>query len=129
MNILLTANVRLNLWTTEIVANADPEVIEKIIDPGNISEAIQIDSKWIQSKEAAGKLMTTMANAVDNFSKDLSLSIFGNPMIQVGDVINLNYPLMGVNDQKYFVTSVSHDFNNGLDTKLGLNMLSKGTEY
>lgn len=126
---LLTANVRLNLWTTEIVANADPEVIEKIIDPGNTSETVQIDSKWIQSKEAAGKLMTTMANAVDNFSKDLSLSIFGNPMIQVGDVINLNYPLMGVKDQKYFVSSVSHDFNNGLDTKLELNMLSRGTEY
>lgn len=126
---LLTTNVRLNLWTTEIVANSDPQIIEKIIDPGNTSETVQIDSKWIQSKEAAGKLMTTISNAIDNFSKDLSLSIFGNPMIQVADVINLNYPLMGIKDQKYFVSSVSHDFSNGLDTKLGLNMLSKGTEF
>lgn len=122
-------NVWLNLYTPEIITTSDPEILEQVIDPGNTSETIQIDSKWIQSKGAASKLMNIMSNSIDNFSKDLSLSIFGNPLVQVGDVINLNYPLMGVNNQKYFVTSVSHDFSDGLQTKLGLNMLSKGTEY
>lgn len=126
---LATARVWLNLWTTEIVANSDPDIIERIIDPGNSSETVQLDSQLIQSKDAAGKLISLMANSVDNFSKDVNLNIFGNPLIQVGDIVNLTYPLMGLKDQKYFVSSVSHDFDTGLTTKLGLNMLSRGTEY
>ncbi|NCV45193.1 MAG: hypothetical protein EBW15_10545, partial [Actinobacteria bacterium] len=126
---LATARVWLNLWTTEIIANSDPDIIERIIDPANASETVQIDSQLIQSRDAAGKLLTLMSSSVDNFSKDVSLNIFGNPLIQVGDVVNLNYPLMGLKDQKYFVSSVSHDFDTGLTTKVGLNMLSGGTEY
>ena len=126
---LATARVWLNLWTTEIIANSDPDIIERIIDPANASETVQIDSQLIQSRDAAGKLLTLMSSSVDNFSKDVGLNIFGNPLIQVGDVVNLNYPLMGLKDQKYFVSSVSHDFDTGLTTKVGLNMLSGGTEY
>jgi len=122
-------DVRFNLYTVEIIAKSDQEVLEKITDAGNLSETIQIDSKWIQSKDAAGKLLTAIALSNDNFSKDVSLSIFGNPLIQVGDIINLTYPLMGLKDQKYFVSSISHDFSDGLETKLSLNMLSKGTAY
>jgi len=122
-------DIRLNLYTIEVISKADQETLEKITDTGNLSESISIDSKWIQSKEAAGKLMTAIALSNDNFSKDVSLNIFGNPLIQVGDIVNLTYPLMGLKDQKYFVSSISHDFNNGLGTKLGLNMLTSGTEY
>lgn len=118
--------VNLNLWTHEIIVPSDPENIEFITDPGNIGEVVQLDSSFIQSKDAANKLLKLISIGLDNFSKDVSLSIFGNPLIEVGDVVGLTYPLMGINQQKYIVHSVSHTYNNGLTTKLILNMLNRG---
>lgn len=118
--------VNLNLWTHEIVVPSDPEILEVITDPGNAGEVVQLDSSFIQSKDAAGKLLKVISAGLDNFSKDVTLSIFGNPLIEVGDVIGLTYPLMGINAQKYLVHSVSNTYNNGLTTKLTLNMLNRG---
>ena len=118
--------VNLNLWTHEIIVPSDPEIIEIVTDPGNIGEVVQLDSSFIQSRDAAGKLLKIVSSGLDNFSKDVTLNVFGNPLIEVGDVIGLNYPLMGINAQKYIVHSVSNTYNNGLTTKLTLNMLNRG---
>lgn len=118
--------VNLNLWTHEIIVPSDPEILEIVTDPGNPSEVVQLDSSFIQSKDAAGKLLKVISAGVDNFSKDVTLSIFGNPLIEVGDVVGLTYPLMGINAQKYLVQAVSNTYNNGLTTKITLNMLNRG---
>ncbi len=119
----------LNLWTQEIIAPSDPEILEKVIDPANMSEVVQLDSNWIQSKESANKLVTTIARGIDIFSQDVSIDIFGNPLIQVGDVVELSYNLGGLNEQKYMVHSVSQSFDNGLSTKLVLNVIDQGVSY
>ena len=121
--------INLNLWTHEIVAQSDPSLVEKIIDPSNISEVIQLDSQWIQSKDVANKLLSTVEKGIDGFSKDTSIQIFGNPLIQVGDVITITYTLAGLKQQKYIVHSVSQNFNQGLKTTIVLNMLDKGISY
>ena len=112
--------VNLNLWTHEIVAPSDPEIVEAIIDPANISEVIQLDSEWIQSKSAANKMLKLVQMGIDGFSKTVSLEIFGNPLIQVGDIITLSYSLNGISGQRYLVHSVSHSFDTGLSTRLVL---------
>jgi len=121
--------VNLNLWTHEIIAPSDPKVIEKIVDPVNATEVAQVDSQWIQSEQSANRLMTVIEKGFDGFSKDTQLIIFGNPMIQVGDVITVNYTLSALNQQKYTVHSVSHVFNQGLKTTLVLNQIDKGLSY
>jgi hypothetical protein len=121
--------INLNLWTHEIVAQSDPQIIEKIIDQSNIAEVIQLDSQWIQSKDAANKLLATVEKGIEGFSKDTSIQIFGNPLVQVGDVLTLTYKLAGLKQQKYIVHSVSQTFNQGLKTTLVLNMLDKGITY
>jgi hypothetical protein len=121
--------VNLNLWTHEIIAPSDPNIIEKIVDPANISEVAQVDSPWIQSKQAANKMLSVIAKGFDGFSRDTQLTIFGNPLIQVGDIFVLTYSLAGINQQKYFVHSVSQTFDQGLKTVLVLNMLERGVSY
>jgi hypothetical protein len=121
--------VKLNLWTHEIIAQSDPEIIEKVIDPSNIAEVIQLDSQWIQSKEVANKLLNTVQKGIEGFSKDTTVQIFGNPLIQVGDIITISYSLAALNSQKYIVHSVSQSFNQGLKTVLVLNSLDKGIQY
>lgn len=120
--------VNLNLWTHEIVAPSDPEILEYITDPSNLSEVAQLDSVWIQSKEAANKILSVAAKGFDGFSKDTAMEIFGNPIIQVGDVLDISYTLAGLNHQKYLVHSVSQTFDQGLKTKLVLNMIDKGVQ-
>jgi hypothetical protein len=126
---LMPVSVVLNLWTQEIIAPSDPEIIEKITDPTNLSESVQLDSMWIQSKESANKLVNTIAKGLDNFSKDVSLQIFGNPLIQVGDIVQVSYNLPGLNQQKYLVHSISHSFDTGLSTSITLNMIDSGVDY
>jgi len=126
---IMPFDISLNIWTHEIIAPSDPEVLEKILDPSNISEAVQLDSNWIQSKDAANKLINIISKGIDIFSKDVSIQIFGNPLLQVGDVVQLSYNLGGLNSQKYIVHSVSQSFDNGLSTALVLNMITDGVSY
>lgn len=118
---IVRVTINLNLWTHEIVAPSAPEILETIIDQSNLAEVIQLDSEWIQSKSAANKMLKIVEMGIDGFSTNLSLNIFGNPLIQIGDVIKLTYNLNGIVDQKYVVTSVSHSFSQGLSTTLGLS--------
>ena len=118
--------VKLNLWTHEIIAPSDPEIIEKVLDQSNVTEVVQLDSPWIQSKDVANKLLSVIQKGIDGFSRDTTIQIFGNPLIQVGDIISLSYGLAGLNLQKYLVHSVTHNFSQGLKTTLVLNMLDRG---
>jgi hypothetical protein len=120
---------RFTIWTHEIVSQADPQILEKITDRSNISEVAQIDSTWIQSEEAANKLLRVIEKGFDGFSKDTTIQLFGNPLIQVGDVVTINYSLSKLNQQKYAVHSVSQAFNQGLKTTLVLNQIDKGVSY
>jgi hypothetical protein len=118
-----SVTVNLNLWTHEIVAPADPSILEVVIDSGNPSEVVQIDSEWIQSLDAARRLVRLVEKSIDGFSRTVSINIFGNPLIQVGDIVSLSYYLKGLSEQRYVVHSVSNTFESGLETKLVLKKL------
>lgn len=118
-----SVSTKFTIWTHEAVVPSDPELVEKIIDPANVAEVIQVDSKWIQSKAAAYKLMKLIEAAMEGFASDVTLKIFGNPLIQLGDIITLTYTLNGIALQKYVVTGVSHQFDTGLETNIKINRL------
>lgn len=118
-----SVTVNFNLWTHEVIAPSDPEILEITIDPGNINEVVQIDSEWIQSFEAAKKMLRLIEKSIDGFSRTITIKTFGNPLIQVGDVISLSYYLKGLSEQKYVVHSVSQSFEVGLETLLVLKKL------
>jgi hypothetical protein len=117
--------ISLNLWTHEIIAPSEPEIIERVIDPANASEVVQLDSEWIQSKQAAQKMLKVIQMGLEGFSKNISLDIFGNPLIQIGDIVLLSYSLNGISQQKYLVHSVSHSFREGLETSLQLKRIQE----
>jgi hypothetical protein len=75
--------INFTMWTNQAIVPSDPELIEKILDMGNASEVMQMDSRWIQSKDAAYKIMKIIEFGMTGFSKDIRLSLFGNPLIQL----------------------------------------------
>lgn len=117
--------INFNLWTHEIIAPSDAEIVEKIVDYSNLSEVVQLDSEWIQSKHAAQRVLKVVQMGLEGFSKNVSLNIFGNPLLQVGDIITLSYNLNGIYQQKYLVHSVSQSFSQGLETSLQLKRIQE----
>ena len=106
--------------------------IQRIINPSS-QETVEIQTDWIQSEESARSIVNTIAGAVDNFSKDTIINMFGNPLIQIGDVAELRYRLLNIGynadlsqgtAHAYFVQSVKQSFNQGLTTSLTLNRVS-----
>ena len=105
--------------------------IEKIIDEKN-NELLEIQTDWIQSSESARSIVNTIALAVDNFSKDTTITLFGNPLIQIGDVASVQYNLLNIGYDaslgnqplKYFVQSVKQSYNQGLTTTLTMNKIT-----
>jgi hypothetical protein len=78
-----------------------------------------LDSSWVQS-EAMAQEVADWLN--DNFSygnKNVSLGVFGNPLVEVGDVVHVTYPEKHIDDD-FFVLGTNNQFDQGLSTTLTL---------
>jgi hypothetical protein len=135
---LATADKKVNQGTIEpleisgtVSALSDPIQIDKIIDPTMISNNIQLDSSWIQSRLDAERLMEKLSILCNCFNSDLNVTIFGNPLIQIGDYCQLIFSVKKIgfdpenadslNYKKiFFVKSVTQTYNEGLNTSLVL---------
>ena len=110
---------------------SDPIVLERIIDSTAISNSIVMNTQWIQSSQDADKLMEKLYLMTNIFNSEINVTIFGNPLIQLGDFCQFVYSVKkigydpedttGSNQRKiFFVKSVSHSYNEGLNTNLVL---------
>jgi hypothetical protein len=120
---VVVTKVNLSLWTNEIISSSEPELLEAVFNDSNQNDVAQLDSEWIQSKSAGQKMLKIVESALDGFSTTVTVNIFGNPLIQIGDPVTLSYNLNGMVNQKYVVTAVSNTFDNGLSTTLTLNRI------
>lgn len=82
----------------------------------------QIDSPWIQSEDAGQALADWISAHWSTGADELEVQIFGNSLIEVGDVVNIDYPrkYMTTATHVYFVLGVKNEFSNGLVTTLTL---------
>ena len=102
---------------------------ERVIDPNHINNSIQMDTKWIQSEKDADQVIRKISNVLPQFNSTLELDIFGNPLVQIGDVSGLWYSLKNIgfdsslnptDSLKYFITRVSQRWDGGLQTSLSM---------
>lgn len=108
---------------------ADTEFVE-VSDDSSISIRGKVESeltsKWVQNKD--------MATSVSNWMKahwsigidQLTVDIFGNPLFEIGDVVSIEYPdrYLTAATHKYFITSIRNEWNNGIETSLGLRRMT-----
>jgi len=82
--------------------------------------SVKFDNRFIQSEASAidiGQWVTRLwAGGVDQIEAD----IFGNPFIQIGDLVTLSYPVkdMYPETHKYFVVGIKNQYETGLETTL-----------
>jgi hypothetical protein len=111
----LTINAKVYQKTSEMI-------IERVVDSNHLNNSREIQIKWANSKTEVEKILTLMQKSLDSFYSTINLSIFYNPLIQVGDFAQISYLLKRVGYDpgdptvipiKCLVTSVSHNFSSG----------------
>ncbi len=104
---------------------SDSETVE-VKDADSIRERGKIESEisspWIQNKQMAKSISEWMKKHWSKGLDQIDVTIFGNPLFQIGDVVSLDIPDRGIlaTTHKYYITSINTSFENGLSTELGL---------
>lgn len=83
---------------------------------GDIS--LDISSDWIQSEAAAKALGDWIVNNWSDPADTVGLSSFANPLLQIGDLVAVNYPLrnMTAATHKFWVIGINQAWSDGLKT-------------
>ena len=83
-------------------------------------ESVIFDSSWIQSEEDAKALAEWIKSNSLNKGKFVDLTVFGNPILSAGDIVSINYPILGITESsgKYIVTRCSLDYAEGVSTSI-----------
>lgn len=84
--------------------------------------SVDISSPWIQSKAAAQAIADWIKFHWSTGADEVSVDIFGNPFLQLGDVVSVNHPQrnMAASTHKYFVVGIKQSYSQGLQTSLTL---------
>jgi len=109
------------------VYQEDPETIN-IISQENINkrgvQKIQFTSSYLQNKETGDELARWVVKQWASTIKTANVTIFGNPLIEVGDIVTVTYVPKGIYDKKFYVNKVGHNYSAGLETNLVLRSVA-----
>jgi hypothetical protein len=85
----------------------------------SIKEPIIFDSTWIQSEADAKSLAEWIKAKVMNKGRVVRMSVFGNPLIGIGDIVSISNTYQGFDGtEKLIITNVSQRFDQGLETEV-----------
>lgn len=84
--------------------------------------AFDINASWIQTSSAAESLGQFVKDRFGLPSRNYNMEIYGNPLIQIGDIVTIYWPGKSVSSYTYLVGSVNHSWSEGLVTTVGLIM-------
>jgi hypothetical protein len=79
---------------------------------------LEISSDWIQSETAAKAIGDWIVTHWAEPADTLELTVFGNPLVRVGDVISVSYAPKGLTDVKFVVLKAAQGWDDGLQTSL-----------
>lgn len=103
------------------------EVSEKLDNSYNESE-LDIETVWIQNDEAAQAMLTLIVKSFDMRYREIEVSIFGNPLVQIGDFTRVLFTTGKIefsSEDYWMVVGCTHSFGEGLKTDLVLKPVAK----
>jgi len=83
------------------------------------TEPVTFSSMWIQSEADAKALHGWIKGQWSKQQQSVNMEIFGNPAIEVGDIITINYSKNDLDGtKKFLVTNVNISFDEGVSTDI-----------
>jgi hypothetical protein len=79
---------------------------------------LEVSSDWIQSEAAAKAIGDWIVNNWAEPADTVDVKVFGNPLIRVGDVVNITYAPKGISNVKFVVLTCSQSWDDGLETTI-----------
>jgi len=102
-----------------VVTTGQHEYLDSSINEFSAPEPAIFESMWIQNESDAKKLSEWIKAQWSKQQLVINMQVAANPLINVGDVIAINYPDNNLDGTKKFVvTSVSNAFDQGLETSI-----------
>ena len=95
----------------------------------------EIDSEWIQTEQEAKdiaefirKQSSVVKSGKTNDAVILDLDVFTNPLIQLGDTVDVIYAPLGLNSasHSFIISGISQSFDNGISTRVRLQEVAIG---
>lgn len=78
---------------------------------------VEYESNWIQNEAEAERFADWLTTHWTRADTTLEMEVFGNPLIELGDVVHVNYEHI---DDDFYVVGVNNSFDAGLTTNLTL---------
>lgn len=101
----------LDLGTLEYVNNPESEYVTV--------EPVIFESAWLQNLSDVKALADWIKTKTVNRGKLVSLKVFGNPLISVGDIVSIKYAYEGfAGTESLIVTNVNQSYSEGLETSI-----------
>lgn len=89
-------------------------------------EPVIFESKWLQNESDVKSLANWIKDEVINKGQLITLSVFGNPLLRLGDIVTINYPAQGFNgEERLIITSIRHSYDGGLSTSVTCRSINK----
>jgi ABC-type multidrug transport system fused ATPase/permease subunit len=123
----------------QVFSLLDPWIFRKIIDTyvtryqeyttEELSEYVNkepviFESKWLQNLSDVKALAEWIKTKAVNRGRLVNMSVFGNPLISVGDIVTIKYTYQGfAGTEKLIITNVTHRYNEGLETSISCRTL------
>lgn len=113
-----------------IVKSDSFEYIDPNLTDKEKQEQFAFDSNWIQKESEAKALSEWMKTQWSRQQTIIEMSVFFNPLLQVGDIVEISYPKSqlyssedssipaGYSVGKYVVLDMNHDWVDGPSTKI-----------
>jgi hypothetical protein len=82
----------------------------------------QFTSRYIQTDDMATEIGQWVLDLWADGIDEVDVELFGNPLLELGDLVTMNYPLKGMypTTHKYFVVNIKSTFNAGYKTEVKL---------
>jgi hypothetical protein len=102
-----------------VVTSGQHEYTDKALNEYSTPEPVIFQSTWIQKEDDAKAISNWIKTLWSKQQSVVSMQVFGNPLVSVGDIITINYPSNNLDGtQKFVVMNVNNSFNQGLETSI-----------
>ena len=93
----------------------------KVVEPNEFTknEPVVFESTWIQNQKDVENLSTWLKTYWAKNNYNVTMEVFGNPLLYVGDIVTIEYPRQGLTtEQKFVIINVSQNYDKGLTTSI-----------
>jgi hypothetical protein len=113
------AGTQISVVGNNLVKSDEIVYMDEDNDKFGAQEPITFSSSWIQKISDAAALSSFIKSQWTKDQRVVQLETFGNPMLEVSDIITVKYPYHNLaGTEKFIVTDINHSWQDGLVTQI-----------